>query len=197
MRIGWGTGSAAKMSSSNAFLSGEGALEILCEGSLPLKPVRSVITPLIPDTQPPPEAARRMIETIAHPLNRVVIDPVTGIRQRGFTIIQLRVGIALPGAVTATRFTRVFADTNGTDPYCQCGLSMRSRTCLAKACSTAKAIVYDLHAFRKTLGDRFPSELLLWSHDLIEGAHAGVGLATGIETTRKTRPWIMPQLQLA
>ena len=59
-----------------------------------------------------------MMETIAHPLNRVEIDPETRVRQRGFTIIQPRVSIALPGA-TATRFTRVFADTTGTDPYCQ------------------------------------------------------------------------------
>ena len=59
-----------------------------------------------------------MVETIAHPLNRVEIDPETRTRLRGYSIIQPRVSIALPEA-TATRFTRVFADTTGTDPYCQ------------------------------------------------------------------------------
>ena len=40
--------------------------------------------------------------------------------------------------------------------------------------------IYDVHTFRGILADRFPAETLL-SHDLIEGAHAGVGLATDIE----------------
>ena len=37
-----------------------------------------------------------------------------------------------------------------------------------------------MQAFRTMLGDRFPAETLL-SHDLIEGAHVGVGLASDIE----------------
>jgi hypothetical protein len=118
-----------------------------------------------------------MVETIAHPLNRVVTDPVTGVRRRGYTIIQPRVGIALPGA-TATRFTRIFADTSGTDPYCQ-AVSDAQQDLFGEGIFHGKAI-YDLHAFRAILGDRFPREMLL-SHDLIEGTYAGVGLATGIE----------------
>jgi cyclic beta-1,2-glucan synthetase len=172
--IGWER-KRGKIEQLNAFLSGEGSPEILCEGALPL-PVRSVIT-LDSDTQLPPEAARRMVETIAHPLNRVVIDPATGLRRRGFTIIQPRVGIALPGA-TATRFTRIFADSIGTDPYCQ-AVSDAQQDLFGEGMFHGKAI-YDLCAFRTILGNRFPSELLL-SHDLIEGTHAGVGLATGIE----------------
>jgi cyclic beta-1,2-glucan synthetase len=164
-----------KIQDLNAFLSGEGSKEILREGSLPLA-IRSVIT-LDSDTQLPPGAARRMVETIAHPLNRVVTDPVTGVRRRGYTIIQPRVGIALPGA-TATRFTRIFADTSGTDPYCQ-AVSDAQQDLFGEGIFHGKAI-YDLHAFRAILGDRFPREMLL-SHDLIEGTYAGVGLATGIE----------------
>jgi cyclic beta-1,2-glucan synthetase len=172
--IGWER-KRGKIEQLNTFLTGAGSPEILCEGSLPL-PVRSVIT-LDSDTQLPPEAARRMVETIAHPLNRVVIDPVTGHRRRGFTIIQPRVGIALPGA-TATRFTRVFADSSGTDPYCH-AVSDAQQDLFGEGMFHGKAI-YDLHAFQTILGNRFPSELLL-SHDLIEGTHAGVGLASGIE----------------
>jgi cyclic beta-1,2-glucan synthetase len=164
-----------KIDELNAFLVGEGSKEILKEGSLPL-PVRSVIT-LDSDSQLPPGSARRMIETIAHPLNRVVIDPDTGVRQRGYTIIQPRVAIALPGA-TATRFTRVFADTAGSDPYCQ-AVSDAQQDLFSEGIFHGKAI-YDVRAFRTILGDRFPSEVLL-SHDLIEGTFAGVGLASGIE----------------
>src|ERR1017187_1303608 len=164
-----------KIQDLNAFLSGEGSKEILREGSLPVA-IRSVIT-LDSDTQLPPGAARRMVETMAHPLNRVVTDPVTGVRRRGYTIIQPRVGIALPGA-TATRFTRIFADTSGTDPYCQ-AVSDAQQDLFGEGIFHGKAI-YDLQAFRTILGNRFPSETLL-SHDLIEGTYAGVGLATGIE----------------
>jgi len=164
-----------KIEDLNAFLSGEGSTEILKAGSLRL-PIRYVIT-LDADTQLPPGAARRMVETIAHPLNQVVIDPTTRTRRRGFTIIQPRVSIALPGA-TATRFTRIFADTAGTDPYCQT-VSDAQQDLFGEAIFHGKAI-YDLHTFRGILADRFPLETLL-SHDLIEGAHAGVALASEIE----------------
>ncbi len=164
-----------KIEDLNTLLLGDGKEEIRIAGSLPL-PIRYVIT-LDADTQLPVTSARRLVETIAHPLNRVEIDPVTRSRRRGFTIIQPRVSIALPGA-TATRFTRVFADTSGTDPYCQ-SVSDAQQDLFGEAIFHGKAI-YDLRAFHNALGDRFPAETLL-SHDLIEGAHVGVALASDIE----------------
>ncbi len=172
--IGWER-KRGKLEDLNTLLIGAGNREMLVAGSLPL-PIRYVIT-LDADTQLPVNAARRMVETIAHPLNRVEIDPVTRTRLRGFTIIQPRVSIALPGA-TATRFTRVFADTSGTDPYCQ-SVSDAQQDLLGEAIFHGKAI-YDVEAFHTTVGDRFPAETLL-SHDLIEGAHVGVALASDIE----------------
>lgn len=164
-----------KIEDLNQFLCDGHSDEIAIEGSLPL-PVRYVVT-LDTDTQLPPGTARRMVETIAHPLNQVEIDPETGVRKSGFTIVQPRVSIGLPGA-TATRFTRIFADTSGTDPYCQT-VSDAQQDLFGEAIFHGKAI-YDVHAFRATLENRFPAETLL-SHDLIEGAHAGVGLASDIE----------------
>ncbi len=191
-----------KIGELNNFLCGEGSDEILAEGKLPL-PVRYVIT-LDADTQLPPETARRMVETISHPLNQVEIDPETHVRKRGFTIIQPRVSIALPGA-TATRFTRIFADTMGTDPYCQT-VSDAQQDLFGEAIFHGKAI-YDVQAFRTVLGDRFPADTLL-SHDLIEGAHAGVGLASDIELfedlpldyvsfSRRQHRWIRGDWQIA
>ena len=164
-----------KLEDLNALLVGQGRQEMLVAGSLPF-PMRYVIT-LDADTQLPVTSARRLVETIAHPLNRVEIDAVTRTRKRGFTIVQPRVSIALPGA-TATRFTRVFADTAGTDPYCQ-SVSDAQQDLFGEAIFHGKAI-YDVQAFRSTVGDRFPAETLL-SHDLIEGAHVGVALASDIE----------------
>jgi len=164
-----------KLEELNAFLCGEGDGSILRVGRLPL-PISYVIT-LDADTQLPLEVGRRLVETIAHPLNRVEIDPVTRVRRRGYTIIQPRVSITLTSA-TATRFTRIFADATGTDPYSQT-VSDAQQDLFLEAIFHGKAI-YDVRAFHTILGDRFPAERLL-SHDLIEGAYVGVGLATDIE----------------
>ena len=163
-----------KLEDLNTYLA-EGVGDIVYEGRLNYK-IRYAIS-LDADTQLPPGTALRMIETIAHPLNRVLIDPALGIRKRGFTIIQPRVSIALPGA-TATRFTRIFSDAQGTDPYCT-AVSDAQQDLLGEAIFHGKAI-YDVSAFHRILNGRFPEETLL-SHDLIEGAHAGVGLASDIE----------------
>ena len=166
-----------KLEELNAFLVNPAAPQttILDTGRLPL-PIAYVIT-VDADTQLPPDTARRMIETIAHPLNKVEIDPETRVRRRGYTIIQPRVSIALPGA-TATRFTRIFADATGTDPYSQT-VSDAQQDLFFEAIYHGKAI-YDVRAFHTILADRFPPESLL-SHDLIEGAYVGVGLASDIE----------------
>jgi cyclic beta-1,2-glucan synthetase len=164
-----------KLEELNAFLCGDGHEDVRDTGRLPL-PVSYVIT-LDADTQLPADAARRLIETIAHPLNKVEIDPATRVRKQGYTIIQPRVSITLPG-VMATRFTRIFADATGTDPYSRT-VSDAQQDLFLEAMFHGKAI-YDVRAFHEILGNRFPAETLL-SHDLIEGAHVGVGLATDIQ----------------
>ena len=191
-----------KIEDLNAFLTGRGAADILKVGRL-RRTTRYVIT-LDSDTVLPPNAGRRMVETIAHPCNQARIDPVTKVRTGGYTIVQPRVAIALPGA-TATRFTRVFADTSGLDPYCR-SVSDIQQDYFSEGTYHGKAI-YDLAAFDTILGERFPSETLL-SHDLIEGAHAGVGLATDVELlenipldyaafSRRQHRWIRGDWQIA
>ncbi len=163
-----------KLEELNAFLNGE-ANGILDTGREP--PPISYVINLDSDTQLPTVAARRLIETISHPLNKVEIDAATRVRKRGYTIIQPRVSITLPGA-TATRFTRIFADATGTDPYSRT-VSDAQQDLFREAMFHGKAI-YDVKAFHAILHNRFPPETLL-SHDLIEGAHVGVGLASDIE----------------
>ena len=164
-----------KLEDLNAFLCGDLKRPILDTGHVPVG-ITWVIT-LDSDTQLPPQAGRRMIETIAHPLNRVEIDPSTNTRRQGYTVIQPRVSITLPGAL-ATRFTRIFADASGTDPYSRT-VSDAQQDLFLEAIFHGKAI-YDVRAFHRMLGNRFPAETLL-SHDLIEGAHVGVGLASDIQ----------------
>jgi cyclic beta-1,2-glucan synthetase len=165
-----------KIEELNRYLRGHGDASLLVSGTMPSNPVHYVIT-LDADTQLPPNSARRLIETIAHPLNRVELDPVTRVRRRGFCIIQPRVSVSLPEA-TMTRFTRIMGDPHGTDPYCRL-VSDSQQDLFGHAIFHGKAI-YDVAAFEESLHDRFPPESIL-SHDLIEGAHCGVGLATDIE----------------
>ena len=165
-----------KLEDLNAFLCGEGSRELLHSGRL-ARPIRYVIT-LDSDTQLPPGAARRMVETIAHPLNRVELDPETHVRRRGFSIIQPRVSIALPDA-TATRFTRIFADAHRHRSVLPDRFRRAAGSCLAKRFFTARRSMTCARS-HEALRNRFPAETLL-SHDLIEGAHAGVALATDIE----------------
>ena len=191
-----------KLEDLNDYLSGNLQSNILYAGVLE-KPVRYVIT-LDADTQLPPGTATRLVATIAHPLNRVELDPLTKVRTRGYAIIQPRVSISLPGATTS-RFTRIFADASGTDPYCK-SVSDAQQDLFGNAIFHGKAI-YDLEGFRTSLDSRFPAETIL-SHDLIEGAFAGVGLASDIELfevmpadyttfSRRQHRWIRGDWQIA
>ena len=139
-----------------------------------LRDTRFIIT-LDADTQLPYGAARRLIETLAHPLNRPVVGE-NGLVQRGYTLVQPRVDTMLPSAM-ATRFSRLFSDASGSDPYTHV-VSDVYQDAWGEGSYHGKGI-YDLEAFDRVLGDRFPDATLL-SHDLLEGAHVRVGLASDI-----------------
>ncbi|HEY0076167.1 MAG TPA: hypothetical protein VGB77_18845, partial [Abditibacteriaceae bacterium] len=160
-----------------------------------LQGIKFVIT-LDADTQMPHDAARHMIETLAHPLNRPVIgSAVAGSRgreqhphhlttspphhliSRGYTIIQPRISTTLPSA-TSTRFARWFSGDIGLDPYTHVQADVYQD--LFHEGSYHGKGIYDLEAFHRVLSGRFPPATLL-SHDLLEGAHVRVGLASDIE----------------
>ena len=147
-----------------------------------LQGVRFVIT-LDADTQLPLGAARRMVETLSHPLNR----PVVGLNnkvERGYGIIQPRVDTMLPSAM-ATRFSRLFSDASGSDPYTHV-VSDVYQDAFGEGSYHGKGI-YDLETFERVLGERFPDATLL-SHDLLEGAHVRVGVASDIVLLDKFPP---------
>jgi cellobiose phosphorylase len=169
-----------KLEQMNEFLLGEGGPELdamLRVGDIErLRGIRFVVT-LDADTQVPPGSIRRMIETLAHPLNRPVLSEDGRRVTRGYTILQPRVTTALPSA-TATLFSRIFSDAKGTDPYTHV-VSDVYQDLTGEANYHGKGI-YDLHAFHSVLTGRFPQAHLL-SHDLIEGAHARAGYVSDIE----------------
>jgi cyclic beta-1,2-glucan synthetase len=177
-----------KLEELNALLCGEAsgapdALHVLAGNGDSLEGVRFAIT-LDADTQLPRDTARRLIETLAHPLNRPVVEGNTDLRgphgplvKRGYTVIQPRVSTSLPSA-TETRFSRLFTDATGSDPYTH-AISDVYQDLFGEGSYHGKGI-YDVRAFHQVLAGRFPPVTLL-SHDLLEGAHVRVGLASDIE----------------
>ncbi|MGA9121465.1 MAG: glucoamylase family protein [Bacteroidota bacterium] len=140
-----------------------------------LSAVRYVIT-LDSDTQLPNGTARRLIETLSHPLNQARIDD-SGRIVSGYTIIQPRVSPSLP-SMSGSPFSRLFSDPIGIDPYTN-AVSDVNQDLAGEGSYIGKGI-YDVRVFSRVLAGRFPEALLL-SHDLIEGAHVRVGLASDIE----------------
>ena len=178
--IGWER-KRGKLEQLNAFLVGEttdlDAASFLRVGEqCDLAGVRSVIT-LDADTQLPRDAARRLVGTIAHPLNRprLALDGMSV--DRGYTIIQPRVSTVLPSA-TETWFTHLFTPSAGTDPYTNAISDVYQD--LAREGSYHGKGIYDVQAFHHVLHNRLPEAHVL-SHDLLEGAHVRVGLATDVE----------------
>jgi len=138
--------------------------------------VRFIIT-LDSDTQLPHGTARRMIETLAHPLNQPRFSPDGDILAGSYALIQPRVSPSLP-STSATPFSRLFSDPVGIDPYTRI-VSDVNQDLTGEGSYHGKGI-YDVRAFSRVLSGRFPEGRLL-SHDLIEGAHVRVGLASDIE----------------
>ncbi|HUW40168.1 MAG TPA: glucoamylase family protein [Rectinemataceae bacterium] len=182
--IGWER-KRGKLEELNGLLSGRrpaGAPNLVYAGSAAALAgpggagVRFVIT-LDSDTQLPLGTARRLIETLAHPLNRPRFDEAGRSLAGGYAIIQPRVSPSLP-STSASLFSRLFADAVGIDPYTR-AISDVHQDLTGEGSYYGKGI-YDLRAFDRVLGGRFPEERLL-SHDLIEGAYVRVGLASDIE----------------
>lgn len=150
----------------------EGDIAALCHP----RPVSFVIT-LDADTQLPHGTARKLIGTLAHPLNRPQYDARHQCNTRGYSILQPRVSVHLDSA-NRSWFASICSNGRGIDPYITAA-SDAYQDLFGEGSFTGKGI-YDLHAFEQSLCDAFPENQIL-SHDLIEGCHARVALVSDIE----------------
>lgn len=154
------------------------------EGDLAvLRSVKNVIT-LDADTQLPPQAAVKLVGTIAHPLNQPQINPVTNCVQRGYGVLQPRLGASLIGSQRSW-FARLFAGETGLDPYTRAVSNVYHDLC-AEGPFVGKGI-YDVQMFYAATGDRFPCNRIL-SHDLIEGCYARCGFVNDVELIEDSPP---------
>lgn len=136
--------------------------------------VRYVIT-LDTDTQLPRDAARKMIEAMAHPLNRPWIDSASGRVTAGYAILQPRVAVSMASS-RRSWFVRLSGSDPSIDPYTRV-VSDVYQDLFGEGSFIGKGI-YDVDAFEKCCGN-FPENAIL-SHDLLESCFGRSALLSDV-----------------
>ena len=138
--------------------------------------VKFIIT-LDTDTQLPRDSAKKMVGTLAHPLNRAVFSEKKQRIVQGYSILQPRVSNSLPGEA-GSLYGKIHGNEPGTDPYTR-AVSDVYQDLFEEGSFIGKGI-YDIGSFERTLGNRFPENRIL-SHDLLEGCYARSGLISDVQ----------------
>ena len=167
-----------KLAALNALLRGQGEAGFarVVGNTAPLQQVRFVIT-LDTDTQLQRDTARQFAATLAHPLNRPQIDPVSGCVTAGYGILQPRMAVSLQ-STNRSRYARLMGSEAGVDPYTR-AVSDVYQDLFHEGSFIGKGI-YDVDAFEAALHARFPENRIL-SHDLLEGCYARAGLISDVQ----------------
>ncbi|MDR3609457.1 MAG: glucoamylase family protein [Ignavibacteriaceae bacterium] len=146
-------------------------------GKIEILPLVKYIITLDTDTQLPRDSARQLVGAIAHPLNRARYDEKKQRVNEGYTILQPRVAVSLPGT-NRSQYARLYGSQPGIDPYTRT-VSDVYQDIFGEGSFIGKGI-YDIDIFDRTLNGRFPENLIL-SHDLIEGCYARAGLLSDVQ----------------
>ena len=167
-----------KLGDLNALLRGaeDGRFSLIVGERSVLSTVKYVIT-LDTDTQLPRDAARLLVGMLSHPLNRPRYDEAKGRICEGYGILQPRLSATMTN-VSRSWFSRLFGSEPGIDPYTR-AVSDVYQDVFREGSFIGKGI-YDVDAFERALGGRFPENLIL-SHDLLEGCYARAALVTDIQ----------------
>ena len=141
-----------------------------------LRQIEFVIT-LDSDTQLPRDAARKLVGTIIHPLNRPVYDSAQERVTAGYGILQPRISVSSSSA-RASRFARALSGNVGLDPYTT-AVSDVYQDLFGEGSFTGKGL-YVVDSFELAMDNRVPENTVL-SHDLFESAYARSALVTDVE----------------
>ena len=167
-----------RLSEFNRLLRGDHGTTYMVSSSDPAAGTRTrfVIT-LDADTQMPRDTVRRLVGTMAHPLNQPRFDAGSGRVVEGYGVLQPRVSFHLTAA-THSHFAALLAASGGIDAYSSAA-SDAYMDLFGLGSFTGKGI-YDVDAFDAATGETFPENHIL-SHDLIEGNYARCGLLSDTE----------------
>ena len=138
--------------------------------------IKYVIT-LDSDSILPMGMAKTMTATMAHPLNRPVIDQKRGVVVEGYGLMQPRVDFDSEYS-GKTSFSRIYTGQVGIDPYAS-AISDVYQDMFGEGIYTGKGI-YDLDVFQQVLRNAIPENKIL-SHDLYEGSYVRAALVTNLK----------------
>ena len=113
--MGWERKRGALLELARFLRSVPSGLQMLAGDRDALRGTKFILT-LDSDTTLNINAAKRMIGTMLHPMNRPKIDPKRKVVTQGYGILQPRMAVNLTES-GKTRFARVLAGQGGTDPY--------------------------------------------------------------------------------
>ncbi|NVN93413.1 MAG: cyclic beta 1-2 glucan synthetase, partial [Desulfuromonadales bacterium] len=167
-----------KLSDLNGFLRGGSheAFSLVVGNTAALPDVKYVIT-LDTDTQLARDSARQFVGAMAHPLNWAHYDEEQLRVTAGYGILQPQVAVSLSGT-NRSRYSSMCASEIGIDPYTR-AVSDVYQDLFGEGSFIGKGI-YDVDAFERALGGRFPENRIL-SHDLLEGCYARAGLLSDVQ----------------
>ena len=174
---GWERKRGALMEFNELLLgSKETTFSVYSENTMPIEKIKYIIT-LDADTILPLGMAKRMIGTMAHPLNTPIIDPVRGIVVDGYGLMQPRISFDVESS-NRSIFSRILTGQEGMDPYAS-AISDVYQDLFGEGVFTGKGI-YDLSIFNQVLKDIVPENVVL-SHDLLEGSYVRAALVSDLE----------------
>ncbi len=146
------------------------------ENAIPSSDIKYVIT-LDADTILPLGMAKKMIGTMAHPLNTPIIDSEKGIVVKGYGLMQPRISFDVESS-NRSLFAKILTGQEGMDPYAS-AISDVYQDLFGEGIFTGKGI-YDLKVFNQVLKDAVPENAVL-SHDLLEGSYVRAALVSNLE----------------
>ena len=174
---GWERKRGALMEFNELFLGAEDtSFSFYSNLVLPDANIEYVIT-LDADTILPFGMAKKMIGTMAHPLNRPVIDEKRGIVVEGHGLMQPRVSFDMDSS-NRSIFSRIYTGQEGIDTYAS-AISDVYQDLFGEGIFTGKGI-YDLKVFQQVLENVVPENAIL-SHDLLEGSYVRAALVSDLE----------------
>ncbi|MCF3108712.1 hypothetical protein LL912_07975 [Niabella sp. CC-SYL272] len=137
--------------------------------------IKYVIT-LDADTPLPLNAAWKLIGTMAHPLNRPLLDMLRKKVVEGYGVLQPRVTLSIPDA-SSSRYRRMYSTQTGIDPNTRASSDVY-QDLFAERSFIGKGI-YDVDIFQ-VLNGRFLENRIL-SHDLLEGCYVRPALVSDVQ----------------